>query len=167
MLFDFLGFITLTNAKQSSTYNDLSPNRAIDGNTTSRSVTAWWLNNVEWFTVQLSQASVIVKIQLYLDEYALRKGYYKRFKLETRMQKEDEWKTCKGEYDVIGPISPHEVVCDDAKTVAKYLRISVSGRMKPLYLGEVKVMGTRDEGQRVKVLGKPGEQLNIQNKSRE
>ena len=120
-------------------------------------MTAWWLNNVEWFTVQLSQASVIVKIQLYLDEYALRKGYYKRFKLETRMQKEDEWKTCKGEYDVIGPISPHEVVCDDAKTVAKYLRISVNVPLKPLYLHEVKVMGRSEDWDRVKILGERGE----------
>ena len=83
---------------------------------------------------------MIERILVYANTWAASVGYYKRFKVETRLNTGESWRVCKDEYSMKEPYNPHEVQCDE-KTIAKYVRLSVRG-WKNLYLQEVQVIGT-------------------------
>jgi len=84
----------------------------------------------------------VEKVVVYANSWAVQQGYFRRFKVETKVNEGDDWKVCKKEHEV-QKHDPHVVQCDDV-TVAKYVRVSVSpmGSCAPLYLHEVEVMGT-------------------------
>ena len=84
----------------------------------------------------MEEITDVEKILLYLQQYALRKGYYSKLKVETSVDN-SQWVVCKGEF--AAEISPYEVKCDQ-ETFAKFVRIS-TGRYNGLRLREVKVIG--------------------------
>ena len=78
---------------------------------------------------------------VFASRWALNKGYYGRFKVDTRLTEKKDWVMCKGPYSLNESHFPHIVQCNASITLAKYIRLSVGGN-KPLYLYEVKVAGT-------------------------
>ena len=86
----------------------------------------------------------IEEILVSTTKYAFESGKFRRFKVESRMTASEPWKgtwkVCKGEHSMTGSYSPHKVKCD-TPTVAKYIRLSVTGGTN-LYLTDVRVLGT-------------------------
>ena len=76
-----------------------------------------------------------------------------RLSVSTREQPTESWKNCISEQKM--PSNPYKVVCDDSSTIAKYLRITVTGEKNPLYLREVEVLGYFLPGEYGYLLYKP------------
>ena len=141
--------IPLTGATQSSrnywgccSTNPCTADRAIDGDTTSSCNFAHTALASEgaWWSAEMTKVARIEQILAYVPSWEYKQGYYRHFKVETRLSKQDAWKVCKGEYSMNEPYDPHEIQCDQ-DTVAKYIRLSVRGNVH-LVLNEVRVIGT-------------------------
>ena len=100
--------------------------------------------NFQWWSGEFKQVTRIRNILLYLSIFPLNRGYYNRFKVETRITEREDWKTCKGEYSPKPQYSGllHDLKCN-IPTDAKYIRFSIKNG-GPLYLNRVIVFGTND-----------------------
>jgi ethanolamine utilization protein EutQ (cupin superfamily) len=139
--------IKLHKAEQSSTEvrfgcqgnNTCGAAMATDGNMATGSVTKY--TSFSWWMAEMEKLAHVDAVMVYTDPWAVQQGYFRRFKVETKMREHDEWTMCKDEHSVTAH-DPHVVQCDQP-TTARYIRVSVtpSGSCVPLYLHEVKVMG--------------------------
>ena len=141
--------IPLTDAAQSHRYkggccssNPCTAARAIDGDTTSNCNFAHTLIGGAWWSAEMTKVAKIEKILVYPNEQHFNAGNFRNFTVETRLNKQDAWKVCKGEYSMKEPYNPHGVECDQ-DTVAKYIRLSCK---VSLILREVSVLGKPMEG---------------------
>ena len=137
--------VPLRNAAYSSTFVlyscgefQCTADKAHDGNMSTYSVTTSD-TDVQWWEGELTKRSMISRILVYTTKYALDKGKFQRFKVETRMSRWTKWNVCKGEHSMQA-YDPHVVICDQP-TNAKYLRLSIAGGSN-LYLTEVQVEET-------------------------
>ena len=137
--------VPLANARQSGTHigadctpEECAADKAVDENLLTESRTSESHN--PWWSVELTEPSMIYRILVHISPHAHQEGEFKRFKVETRMRETDDWSICKGEYSVAPPLDPHEVRCDDT-TTAKYLKLSAENEneMTQLRLKEVAV----------------------------
>ena len=92
-----------------------------------------------WWTAEFAQIALIEKIQVYIPKAFYDDGDYEKFKVETKLNKNDNWKVCKGVYSLKAPISPHEIQCE-MPTKAKYMKLSLMNN-RALSLLEVSVYG--------------------------
>ena len=129
-----------TRSQNSCEDNKCTADSVIDDNLNSRIVTTNLLG-VEWWSATLPGVVDIATIMVFASGHALNKGYYGKFKVDTRLTEKKEWVVCKGPYSLNEPHFPHIVQCNASITLAKYIRLSVGGN-KNLYLYEVKVAGT-------------------------
>ena len=104
---------------------------------------------VEWWTATFSNVVKVDQIFIYANDYAFASGYYNAFKVETKLDENDDWVVCKGPYSLTEPLKPHILRCNAQYTLAKYIRLSISGRGKSLYLQEVRVTG---QGKSIKII---------------
>ena len=135
------------NATQSNTLvngrchgNKCTADKAIDGDKATYSYTKYWRDSASW-SVELSSTVNIKKILFTTSDISLMKGYFNRFKVETRVISSEPWKICRGEYLVKGSPTLLIAQCQN-ETIAGHLRLSVSGMRVQLILGEVKVIGS-------------------------
>jgi len=134
--------LNLINAKQSSTYNHglktaFVPNKAIDGNIRTSSVTSDNHDKHPWWRVELEHPSLVSKVTMLLPPHAVKKGYYKGLKVQVRGYVNDQWFNCGTNIKV--KTTERTVPCNNLKPV-KFLKISTHVG-QPLYLTEVKVLG--------------------------
>ena len=114
--------------------NVCTADKAIDGDYSTYSLTQ--SSKFSWWSVVFGYTVEIEKILITASGYGIQSGYFDQFKVETKVTSEDPWRVCKGEHSI--PTNPHIVKCDNP-TIAKYLRLSTSGKC---YLKEVHVVGT-------------------------
>ena len=100
--------IPLTNPQQSGKYNlyachgsgKCTADLAIDNNKLTASVTSEGGEKPKEWTAELSTYVKIDQINVYIPEWALRNGKYKKFQVDTKLSKADTWKVCKKEHSI-------------------------------------------------------------------